>query len=464
MERAGRPRDRCSLWRPPGTTATDLRRAAITSLAELGTPDAKANLLTLAAATSPAETRQMAVVALAGVDLTAAAERAADLLTATPPPSDPAPLFEAFTSRRTGSFRLAAALGKRTVSSDVAKIGVRIAKAAAQPAEELIAALTTAGGLEQSKKYTPAEVKQLLADVATTGDPARGERVFRKADLACMKCHAIAGAGGVVGPEMTSIGASAQVDYLLDSILDPNKAIKEGYHSLIVSTLDGKVVTGIKVRETNDELVLRDADGKELVIPAADVDETKPGRSLMPDGTHDTLTRAELVDLVRFLSALGKVGGGFQATPGRVVRRWDALQPTKELFTVLNRQRLAAVAGSDNGLSWSPAYSLVSGGLPVDELPTFTTSRGGPQMAVVRFRYEQTTAGPVKLAFDSPAGLTAWADGRPVAVAAQTVLDLNEGTHTITVAVDTGVRSETLRVEVHDVPGSPAKAQPVAGN
>ena len=230
-----------------------------------------------------------------------------------------------------------------------------------------------------------------------------------------------------------------------------------------MSTIDGKVVTGIKVRESDDELVLRDADGKELVIPTVDIDESKPGRSLMPDDTHASLTRAELVDLVRFLSVLGKVGGGFQAMPGRVVRRWDAVQPTKELFTLLNRQRLAAVAGADAGLSWSPAYSLVSGELPIEELPTFDTSRGGARIAVVRFRYEQTTAGPVKLVFDSPDGLTAWADGQPFAVDTEKILDLKAGTHTITIAVNVGARPKPLRVEVHDVPGSPAKAQAVVG-
>ena len=53
-------------------------------------------------------------------------------------------------------------------------------------------------------------------------------------DLGCVNCHAIGGAGGQVGPDLVSIGASAPVDYLVESILQPNKAIKEGYHSLVV--------------------------------------------------------------------------------------------------------------------------------------------------------------------------------------------------------------------------------------
>ena len=87
-------------------------------------------------------------------------------------------------------------------------------------------------------------MNQLLTDVARTGDPARGEAVFRRNDLNCLKCHAIAGAGGQVGPGLESIGASAQPDYLVDSLLDPGKAVKENYHALVVATSDGKVYTG----------------------------------------------------------------------------------------------------------------------------------------------------------------------------------------------------------------------------
>ena len=79
-----------------------------------------------------------------------------------------------------------------------------------------------------------------------------------------MKCHAIGGVGGRVGPGLESIGASAPVDYLLDSILEPDKAIKENYHSLVVATIDGRILSGLKVRQDDDTLVLRDANDQEM--------------------------------------------------------------------------------------------------------------------------------------------------------------------------------------------------------
>src|SRR4029077_15608434 len=108
------------------------------------------------------------------------------------------------------------------------------------------------------------ELQNMAADVLKSGNPGRGEALFRGSDLACFKCHAIAGAGGQVGPDLVSIGASAPVDYLIESILLPNKAVKENYHSLIVSTKDGRFFTGIKVHETSTQLVLRDAEDREI--------------------------------------------------------------------------------------------------------------------------------------------------------------------------------------------------------
>ena len=49
------------------------------------------------------------------------------------------------------------------------------------------------------------------------------------------------GAGGKIGPDLTSIGASAPPDYLVESLLYPNAKIKEGYHSVLIATKDGKV-------------------------------------------------------------------------------------------------------------------------------------------------------------------------------------------------------------------------------
>src|SRR5437879_12604240 len=110
----------------------------------------------------------------------------------------------------------------------------------------------------------------------------------------------------------------------MESILLPNKVIKENYHSVVVATKDGRILTGIKVRETASELILRDGEDREIAIPIKAIEEKTNGGSLMPEGLADSLTRAELVDLVRFLSELGKVGP-FVVSRSRLVRRWQVL-------------------------------------------------------------------------------------------------------------------------------------------
>src|SRR5206468_12073620 len=118
----------------------------------------------------------------------------------------------------------------------------------------------------ESQALSASERQQLAASVGTEGDAARGEKLFRRKDLACMTCHAIGGVGGKVGPDLTSIGASAQIDYLIESVLYPNRKIKEGYHSVIVETKDGLDLSGVLVTENSDELILRDATGKDTTV------------------------------------------------------------------------------------------------------------------------------------------------------------------------------------------------------
>jgi putative heme-binding domain-containing protein len=444
-----------------------VRQAAVEGLALLGGKASRDELDRLAREQAPVEVRRQAVIALAGLDLDAAAARAADVLAAAGDGADPSDLFATFAQQKNGMAALAKALAGEKLPADVAKVGLRSARTPGHESPPLIDALMKAGGLTgKARELTPGEMKQFVADVRDHGDPARGEAVFRRKDLACLKCHAIAGAGGQVGPDLVSIGASAQVDYLVESILVPNKAVKENYHSTVVATTNGKIITGIKVRETANELVLRDAEDREVSIPTDQIDERSVGGSLMPEGLADSLTRAELVDLVRFLSELGKVGP-YSVSKARLARRWQALTPTPEAYNELSRVGLVAIARDNPALTWAPAYSTVAGVLPPGDLPVLQvyvpSQADKTPVGFARCQLEATTPGKVKLRLNSAEGLTVWLDQAPVDVKAEMVLDLTAGKHTLTFAVDLGRRHDGLRCELDDVPGSPARAQVVGG-
>jgi putative heme-binding domain-containing protein len=442
------------------STPATVRRAAIEALTLLGSPASREVLEQLCGGDRPLDVRRLAVVALATLDPETAARLAVPVLAAHKQGDDPTEIFTAFLQRKNGAALLTRALAGQKLPPDVAKVGLGLVPPFGGGPAALVAALTKAGGLTATRRtLTPDEMQAFVADVQKQGSPARGEAIFRRREQQCLKCHAIAGAGGQVGPDLVSIGASAPVDYLVESILLPNKAIKENYHSLVVTTTDGRLLTGIKVRETKTDLILRDAEDREIAVPLKQIEDKADGGSLMPEGLADRMSRAELIDLVRFLAELGKVGP-YAVSKARLVRRWQVLEPTPEARQPLQG---GAAPGNDPAFTWSPAYSQVSGTLPPDAVPAMEVTKGNGPVGYVRCQLDVTTGGKVNLLLNAAAGLTLWVDGVPVEAKEQTALDLAAGVHTLTFALDLGRRREGLRCELDDVPGSGARVAIVGG-
>ncbi|MFO0824860.1 MAG: c-type cytochrome, partial [Gemmataceae bacterium] len=410
------------------------------------------------------ETRRLAIAALASMDIQAGAFQAAEFLSTAKAEPELLDLYAAFLSRKAGVPALLKALAGKKLNPDVAKLGLQAVRGSTLPAPELVAALTKAGDLGQARKPpTPDEVKALVAE-ALKADPARGEVIFRRKELQCMACHGIGGAGGQVGPDMTSIGASAQPDYLVESLLLPSKAIKEGYHAMRVVTADDKVYLGVKIREADGLLVLRTAEDKEVSIPVRDIVERPQAKqSLMPEGLTDQLTKQEFAELAAFLSQLGKVGTPYAPSKARLVRRWQVIDPTPENQNLFRRGRVSAAAEPDNTFLWSPTYSLVAGDLPLASLPKFSVWRDTADLTVLRFNLDVTTAGAVKLKLNSVAGLAVFVGTSPVEPKAEMQLDLKAGVQTVTVIIDRSKRTEDLRIELDDVKDSPARVAVVGG-
>lgn len=441
-------------------TTPALQGSAMDGLAALGGDASKVALAKLARTGGKLEVRQRAIAATAALDVPAAATELVELLAESPEGLDPAGAAGALLARSGGAPALTQALANKKLKADTAKLVLRAARAAAQPSEELIAAAQKSGGLEAAVwKPTPEFVAQLVAEIKEKGNPEKGEVIYRSGAMQCMKCHAIGGAGGAVGPDMVSIGASAQVDYLVEALLEPAKKVKEGYHSQTVVTDEGIVVTGIPVRESPTELVMRQADDKLVTISKDSIEQRKDGRSLMPDGLADSLTRTELVDLVRFLSELGKVGGNYAIGKTPVVRRWEALTWTPEAHKLINRTSYDSAASDNAALTWEPAYSRVGGDLPVAALPQFVAHAGYDPHSFVRFQVEVSSPGVVSLSLGKTAGLTLWVDGKPTPMAAVVNLDLGSGRHSLTVGINRQKRSENLAVEMVEVPKGATAAQ-----
>ncbi len=446
------------------TTASEpvgLRAQAITALARL--EGQQPLIRSVAKGEQLPELRLPALEALAAVELNLAARTAVEWLGQTSDPSQVDRILNPFLSRKQGPDALTRALAEAQLPTEVAIIGVRRAGSLSPRNEKLISAFQKAGNLEPvAQGLSPEEYQALAAAVLRTGNMRRGEQVYRRENLQCLKCHAIGGAGGKVGPDLTSIGASAPVDYLIESLIEPNKKIKEGYHTLQIVTVDGLVKTGVPVLQNQQEVHLRNAEGIIEVIATEDIELSRISpTSLMPGELVSKLPRDELIDLTRFLSALGKTGE-LVVSRQRYVRTWDVLNPGDQIAAVTDAIRHngpAHATGNDAGLPWKTDYSFVEGQLPVSSL-AMMRNVDGLNLQFARFYVEVITAGEIGFQIEQPLGLRLWVGQQEVTAGEQVRVELPAGRHRVTVAVEPAVRQhDLLRIELIDLPGSTGQAQ-----
>ncbi len=136
------------------------------------------------------------------------------------------------------------------------------------------------------------------AAVARGGDPIRGESVFARE---CASCHQLGGRGHDVGPNLAE-SAATEPGQLLADILAPNRSVQSNYVNYRLDTRDGRVVTGILVRESARAVTLRRGHGAEDVVSRTNIDSlASMGLSLMPEGLEDGVAPSEMADLIAFI-------------------------------------------------------------------------------------------------------------------------------------------------------------------
>jgi quinoprotein glucose dehydrogenase len=83
------------------------------------------------------------------------------------------------------------------------------------------------------------------------GHPGRGAREFYENQvLPCARCHRINAGGGEAGPDLTTIGARKDAQYLLEAVLKPNKHIAEGFTApSSMPDIYGQVLTRAQLRD-----------------------------------------------------------------------------------------------------------------------------------------------------------------------------------------------------------------------
>ncbi len=143
-----------------------------------------------------------------------------------------------------------------------------------------------------------AEYKNKLnaADIAK-GDTAKGKALFTKT---CGTCHKLFGEGQAVGPELTG-SQRANLDYVLENVIDPNAVLAGDYKMTQFYMKDGRQLSGLVKGETPQTVTVRTVN-EEVVLSKKDIDERKgTNNSVMPEGLFDALKPDELRDLMKYL-------------------------------------------------------------------------------------------------------------------------------------------------------------------
>ncbi|MCE9608846.1 MAG: ThuA domain-containing protein [Chthoniobacter sp.] len=131
-----------------------------------------------------------------------------------------------------------------------------------------------------------------------TGSPYDGQKIF---GTSCAMCHKLFGQGGQIGPDLTTFKRD-DLDNMLLSVVDPNAEIREGYENYLVTTKDGRTLSGFLADKDNRVVVLRGIDGVNITLPQDEIQEMKAvGLSLMPEGLLDALTDQQIRDLFAYL-------------------------------------------------------------------------------------------------------------------------------------------------------------------
>src|SRR5262249_12788368 len=102
-------------------------------------------------------------------------------------------------------------------------------------------------------------------------------------------------------------------------ITEPSREVDPNYAARMIATKDGKVHVGLVVSDTPKEVVLRDAQNREVRIRVDDIEErATESKSLMPESLLRDLTAQQAADLLESLPRLGAAGkGGGRPAEGR---------------------------------------------------------------------------------------------------------------------------------------------------
>jgi cytochrome c oxidase cbb3-type subunit III len=177
-----------------------------------------------------------------------------------------------------------------------------------------------ANGFDDSETWAIIAYLRSLAPpkgAIVNGDPVKGKKIY-SGTAGCSNCHMINGSGGLLGPDLSRVGASRSVSYLIDSIRQPDKELSSGmldpnnhyglplvYDTVTVVTAEGRRITGVARNEDTFSVQLLATDQSLQFFLKKDVKGVIHERkSLMPPYPEGALSALQLQDLLAYLETL----------------------------------------------------------------------------------------------------------------------------------------------------------------
>ena len=150
--------------------------------------------------------------------------------------------------------------------------------------------------------------------VSTNGDHKRGETLF-VGSAGCASCHIVNGRGGLLGPELSTVGSARSRAYLVESIRQPGRQLTQNrvfgesvtlkYDTVTAVTADGRTIIGVPMDEDTFTVQLMDMSERVHSLEKKSLKSLQhENRSLMPAYDERRLGNADLDDVVAYLQSL----------------------------------------------------------------------------------------------------------------------------------------------------------------
>lgn len=146
-------------------------------------------------------------------------------------------------------------------------------------------------------------VQSMKPALQLQGHVDQGREVFRKR---CASCHRLEDIGHVVGPDLQAL-TNRDPEWLLTTILDPNRDVDARYLGWTAATVDGRTASGLLVEETATTILLKESGGKQHLIERSQLEELRSTqKSVMPEGLEKDLAAQDLSDVIAYVTAVIK--------------------------------------------------------------------------------------------------------------------------------------------------------------